>query len=83
MLREQTCAEVSAWRGSVPTVAASQAPRRGLAPFVERLSNLYFAWEERIMQRHTLMQLDENQLKDIGLSRGTAEQEWRKPFWRA
>ena len=83
MLREQTYSEVSAWRGSVPAVAASRAPRRSFAQFVERLSNLYFAWEERIMQRHTLMRLDDHQLKDIGLSRGAAEQEWRKPFWRA
>jgi uncharacterized protein YjiS (DUF1127 family) len=82
MVREHAFQEVSAWRGSVPAVAAPRSAGRGFARLVERLSDLYFAWEERIMQRHNLMMLDEYQLKDIGLSRGSAEQEWRKPFWR-
>lgn len=83
MLREHTYPEVSAWRGSVPAVAVSPIGRRGFAQVLTSLSDLYFAWEDRVMQRRTLMHLDELQLKDIGLTRSGAEQEWRKPFWRS
>jgi uncharacterized protein YjiS (DUF1127 family) len=82
MLRQHTYPEVSAWRGSVPAVAVSRTGHRGFAQVLTRLSDLYFAWEDRVMQRRTLMHFDEHQLKDIGLTRGVAEQEWRKPFWR-
>jgi len=82
MLREDAYPETVPWQGSVPAVDAAPAPRQGFAAFMERLSDLFLAWEERIMQRRTLMQLDEHQLKDIGLSRSLAEEEWRKPFWK-
>ncbi|TDQ82169.1 uncharacterized protein YjiS (DUF1127 family) [Dongia mobilis] len=41
------------------------------------------AWRERVRSRRDLMRLSEHQLKDIGLSRQDAEQEWQKPFWQA
>jgi uncharacterized protein YjiS (DUF1127 family) len=41
------------------------------------------AWRERARSRRDLMRLSEYQLKDIGLSRQDAEQEWQKPFWQA
>lgn len=41
------------------------------------------AWRERLRSRRDLMRLSEHQLKDIGLSRQDAEQEWQKPFWQA
>lgn len=38
-------------------------------------------WMERSRQRRALRDLDEHQLKDIGLSRAAAMEEARKPFW--
>ncbi|HEX2841209.1 DUF1127 domain-containing protein [Hyphomicrobium sp.] len=32
-------------------------------------------------ERRQLMTLDERALKDIGVSRADAEQEWSRPFW--
>ncbi len=40
------------------------------------------AWRERRRSRRELMRLSDYQLKDIGLSRLDAEQEFTKPFWR-
>jgi uncharacterized protein YjiS (DUF1127 family) len=82
MPKERAYPEITAWRGSVPAVAAPGEGRPGRARLAARLLDLVFAWEDRVMQRRTLMHLDEHQLKDIGLTRGGAEQEWRKPFWR-
>ncbi|MBI2256379.1 MAG: DUF1127 domain-containing protein [Proteobacteria bacterium] len=40
-------------------------------------------WQERHRTRRDLMRLSDYQLKDIGLSRFDAEEEFQKPFWRA
>jgi len=40
-------------------------------------------WQERYRTRRDLMRLSDYQLKDIGLSRFDAEEEFQKPFWRA
>ena len=40
-------------------------------------------WSERRRQRRALLQLDDNLLKDIGLSHADAWQEANKPFWRS
>ena len=37
---------------------------------------------ERYRQRRQLMELDDRQLKDIGITREQAEQEARKPIWK-
>lgn len=37
----------------------------------------------RQRQRRALLKLNEQMLKDIGISRGEAEAEAAKPFWRA
>jgi uncharacterized protein YjiS (DUF1127 family) len=39
-------------------------------------------WQHRRSGRRALRQLDDRQLKDIGLSRAAATREARKPFWR-
>jgi uncharacterized protein YjiS (DUF1127 family) len=39
-------------------------------------------WQERYRTRRDLMRLSDYQLKDIGLSRLDAEEEFAKPFWR-
>ncbi len=46
------------------------------------LLELVARWRRRRQQRDDLMTLDERLLKDIGVSRGDAAAEWRKPFWR-
>ena len=40
-------------------------------------------WIERHRQRRTLLELSDHVLKDIGIGRGEAEREGRKPFWLA
>lgn len=50
-----------------------------------RLGGLVIAlqeWQERYRSRRDLVRMSEHQLKDIGLSRFDAEEEYRKPFWR-
>lgn len=39
-------------------------------------------WRERAEQRRQLMQLPDDRLRDIGVSRLEADREARKPFWR-
>ncbi len=38
-------------------------------------------WQERAEQRHALSELNEQMLKDIGVSGAEAYKETRKPFW--
>ena len=40
-------------------------------------------WSERHRQRRALLELSDHVLKDIGISRGEAEREGRRPFWMA
>ncbi len=40
-------------------------------------------WWQRSRSRRHLLRLNECQLRDIGIDRQAAEQEARKPFWRA
>lgn len=40
-------------------------------------------WRRRARSRRELRELDEHLLRDIGVSRGVAEHEAAKPFWRA
>ena len=39
-------------------------------------------WQERAEERHALESLSDHMLKDMGISRGDAASEARKPFWR-
>jgi uncharacterized protein YjiS (DUF1127 family) len=48
-----------------------------------RLSCLLDSWSERHRQRRALLQLNDYMLKDIGINRGEAYREGRKPFWRS
>ena len=38
-------------------------------------------WRERYRQRRQLLEMDDRELKDIGITREQAEQEGRKPLW--
>jgi uncharacterized protein YjiS (DUF1127 family) len=39
-------------------------------------------WHELSRQRRALLTLNERMLKDIGITRGEAELEARRPFWK-
>jgi uncharacterized protein YjiS (DUF1127 family) len=60
------------WR---PARAASS--RRFAAAF-----SLLAAWIERARQRRALAALDDQMLRDIGITRVEAARECEKPFWR-
>ena len=62
-------------------------PRNGV-PGSSLLAILHF-WRkafklacERHRQRKQLLEMDDRQLKDIGITREQAEQEARKPIWK-
>jgi uncharacterized protein YjiS (DUF1127 family) len=42
----------------------------------------YRLGRERYRQRRQLMEMDDRQLKDIGITREQAQQEARKPIWK-
>lgn len=64
--------------------ASARRPRTHTASTLfASLVNGLLAWRDRRRSRRDLMRLSEYQLKDIGLSRQDAEQEWQKPFWQA
>jgi len=65
--------------GALPEVGLGSAVRRGLIRIAEAL----LAWHDRARERHALMQLSDEMLRDIGISRGQAHGEAAKPFWRA
>lgn len=44
---------------------------------VERL----LTWQEAMAERQRLAELDDRQLRDIGLSRADIERELRRPLW--
>ena len=46
------------------------------------LVNTLMAWQEREIERRRLADMSDAGLKDIGMSRGEALREARKPFWR-
>jgi uncharacterized protein YjiS (DUF1127 family) len=58
------------------------APDKAQNGLLGRATDLYWVWRERRRSRADLVGMPEAALKDIGLSRGDAEQEWQKPFWR-
>ena len=57
------------------------SPKDALIWSVRRVTLSVHSWMERSQQRQALSELDDHQLKDIGLSRTAAMTEARKPFW--
>jgi len=64
---------VGAYEGAAEGRAAA-----GLQGWLARLRRWQINWRTR----RQLAQLDGYQLKDIGVSRGQAQEEAAKPFWR-
>lgn len=59
-------------------------------PLVERVAAAAVAvvgqlrtWRDRARSRHALLKLDDHMLRDLGISRATAEFKGSVPFWRA
>ena len=50
--------------------------------FSERVLRTLILWHHRARSRAALRRLDDHLLRDIGLSRETAERVASKPFWR-
>lgn len=65
------------------SLAGAAAPRRRgpTGPIAMLLLDLLSLWFERARQRRQLHALDENMLKDIGLTRADVEFEAQKHFW--
>jgi len=47
-----------------------------------RVTKTLVIWHERARQRRILESLDDRSLRDMGINRGDAWQEYSKPFWR-
>lgn len=80
--------QISLFSGSAASSSRSAAHHHAhrapaaLLGFVSGLVIAFLDWRERYQSRRDLMRLTDYQLKDIGLSRFDAEEEYRKPFWR-
>ncbi len=55
---------------------------RDVGPLALRVAARLAEWQQRRASRRALMIMSERDLKDIGLCRASAEEEYRKPFWR-
>jgi uncharacterized protein YjiS (DUF1127 family) len=54
-----------------------------LLTLFQRLRKAYGTAIERSRQRRQLLEMDDHELKDIGITRAEAELEGRKPIWKA
>ena len=75
-------------RTSAAATADLQSKDRGatlnsLLTILHRLGTAYRLGRMRYRQRRQLFEMDDGQLKDIGITREQAEQEARKPIWKA
>jgi uncharacterized protein YjiS (DUF1127 family) len=88
MLRRWTSPDASDLPGRL---ARFEAPRQRPATALERLvigrlgpgAALPFQWLRRWRDRHELANLDDAQLRDVGLNAETVRRESTKPFWQA
>lgn len=68
-----------AWSRHVIERAADSDPIHRL----RELAGLLSLWLHRAQCRHELSQLDEAQLRDVGLNPAMVRREAEKPFWQA
>lgn len=50
--------------------------------FFKKKMDILWAWQQRTRERRLFLQMSDETLKDIGLSRADIVAEARKPFWR-
>ena len=50
-----------------------------LGPYCARVA---LTWRHNAVTRHQLTQLDDDQLRDVGITRQDASREAARPFWR-
>lgn len=74
--------QASRLTGSNDSYTPLAARNAGGDSLLSRAAELFWTWRERHRSRADLAGMPETALKDIGLSRGDAEHEWEKPFWR-
>jgi uncharacterized protein YjiS (DUF1127 family) len=67
----------------VPRNGLAQIIASDLAPVLDRVIEAPIAWLERMRERRQLAGLNDDMLKDIGVSRADVEHVVEKPFWRA
>ena len=60
----------------------SSGPSRGGAALGEAIATLRL-WQARRRARQDLAGLNDEMLRDLGLTRADVVREYRKPFWRA
>lgn len=62
-------------------------PRKSLGDHIAKTVAAALAqirtWRERAQSRRALLRLDDHMLRDLGISRATAEFKGSQPFWRA
>lgn len=61
----------------------AKAGARMVKADVLQLVKLFIIWQERSRQRRHMLNLSDEALKDVGLSRADIEGEAQKPFWKA
>jgi uncharacterized protein YjiS (DUF1127 family) len=86
--RDQYLAHNEIARASAAGSAGLHPRDRGLTPIsllqiLHCFRTAYRLGGERYRQRRQLMEMDDRQLKDIGITREQAEQEARKPIWKS
>jgi uncharacterized protein YjiS (DUF1127 family) len=67
----------------VPRSGLAQIIASDLVPVLDRMIEAPVAWLERMRERRQLAGLNDDMLKDIGVSRADVEHVVEKPFWRA
>jgi uncharacterized protein YjiS (DUF1127 family) len=69
------------------SISFKSAPSVSIAPSISsgriaQFRELFGLWVQRARERAELAQCDDRDLQDMGVSRGTALAEIRKPFWQ-
>jgi uncharacterized protein YjiS (DUF1127 family) len=72
----------SSYPDRIPEETPWQASPRRLGGFLSGVRAALREWRRRKNGRLELARFDERMLRDTGLSRGDAEYEINKPFWR-
>ena len=77
MLRIPDAPLASHWRQRATT------PSHDFWPWIRSRLSVLLLWMDRSDQRQDLAELEDHQLRDIGLTRDDIRRECSKPFWRA